>query len=252
MRAEVELRETLDEMAGSPSGDARGHVLAAMASSAAAPTSTWKTIPPARATPRYRIRAALLVVLLGSLIAIPPVRAAISNVATGVAGTFADYFTDQDSESAPGRPLEETDAPPKWLTQDGRTGQRLLASSEGYDLFVVREPSGHFGFALDNSVGLSASAASWERQLSAHEIRILGPIGDPGAAEVPLFGLTSGDVETVRVDYEAGPSDEADAQTGGFVAIIDGTRQATDLTALDADGNELEQLGLEKFDFNSE
>lgn len=163
--------------------------------------------------------------------------------------TFEGYFENETSEGGPGRATVSSDTPPAWLNSDGRTGQRLLASEEGYELYVVREPSGAFGFALDNSVGISDSADGWYRQFADHAIVILGPIADPSLDEVPLFGVNSAAVMEVRVDYASGASTTFGAEEGGFVAMLKVAAEPVDLTGLDADGEEIETLDLAYLSF---
>jgi len=182
--------------------------------------------------------------ILTGLMAVPPVRAALGEAADSLGGTFAGYFQDEATRDAPGRPTVASDKPPAWLNQDGRTGQRLLASEGGYELYVVRQPSGSFGFALDDSVGISDSAAGWQRQFSDHAVVILGPIADPSLTEVPLFGVNSATVVAVRINYPSGKSTTFNAEEGGFVAMLNVSANPRSLTGLDANGNEVETLYL--------
>lgn len=183
-----------------------------------------------------------LVLVAGLIAAVPPVRAAIGDVASGFAGYFGG---DETSRETPGRPVTQADTPPAWLTQDQRTGQRLLAANGGYELYVVREPSGGFGFALDNGVGISDSAAGWERQFRNNAAVVLGPGTkvDP-AGQVPLFGVSSGEAVRVEVRYQDGAPSQADSASGGFVVLAEPERIPVDLVALDANGDELQAIDL--------
>ena len=149
----------------------------------------------------------------------------------------------------PGAPAVASDSPPAWLNEDGRTGQRLLASEASFDLFVVREPSGDFGFALDESVGISDSAAGWKRQFADHDVVILGPIPDPRLEEIPLFGVNAASVKSVRVNYAQGEGTTFDATEGGFVAMLDVSAKPESLSAFDAEGNEVETVDLSYLSF---
>lgn len=200
--------------------------------------------PPALriALPRPAV-AVLLVVgaLAASIAAVPSVRAAISELGD----TLTGYF---DEEDPPGQPVEGSDSLPAWLAEDGRTGQRLLASSDGYELYLVRQPSGAYGFALDESVGITDSVEGWERQFAANAAVVLGrgPSTDAGA-RVPLYGVSAASVAAVQVRYDSGPASTAPAQTGGFVVMIEPARGPTELAALDRDGEPLQVLDVRRF-----
>jgi hypothetical protein len=174
---------------------------------------------------------------------------AVGAVAMAASGQFGDtlagYF---DGDDPPGRPLESSDSPPDWLVEDGRTGQRMLASADGYELYLVREPSGAYGFALGDSVGISDTAAGWERQFENNAVVILGPGTSPDrSGRVPLYGVTAGNVAEVEIQYQSGPASTAPAQRGGFVLMIEPAREPTELVALDRAGQPLQAVDARRF-----
>ena len=202
---------------------------------------------------RFSTRRAVAVGLLclavpAAASALTPVRDAFSDAA----GTFSGYFDGGGSGAAagpeaggPGRALTSSDTPPGWLTADARTGQRLLAAAGGYALYVVREPSGAFGFALGDTVGVSDSAEGWERQFADNSVVLLGPGSSVDRDGIlPLYGVTAGDVAKVQIRYESGAPTTASARGGGFVALAEFAREPVDLVALGRDGATLQRLGL--------
>lgn len=177
-----------------------------------------------------------------ALAAAPPVQAVVG----GLASEFGSYFANAgDSAGAPGRPAAPSDSPPPWLSADGRSGQRLLAESHGHALYVVREPSGSFGFALDGGVGISDTRAGWERQFADNDAVVLGPASKPDAGGLlALFGVSSEAVKSVQVSYASGPPTGSSAGEGGFVAMVDVARGPVALSVFDGTGRALQQLDL--------
>lgn len=200
-------------------------------------------------TRRWIAIGLLCLVVPAAASALTSVRDAFSDAA----GTFSGYFDGDGSgqtagtegASDPGRALRSSDTPPGWLTADARTGQRLLAAAGGYELYVAKEPSGAFGFALGDTVGISDSAEGWERQFADNSVVILGP----GSAVdrdgiLPLYGVSAGNVANVEIRYETGPPTMASARGGGFVALAESAREPVELLALARDGATLQRLDL--------
>lgn len=225
-----ELREVLADVAREPRTEKRPD---RRARRLARKPARWSGVA------RPAIAAMLAAVLVVAVV--PPVRAALGDLGE----TLSGYF---ESDDPPGRPLESSDSPPAWLGGDGYTGQRVLASAEGYELYLVREPSGGYGFGLDDSVGISDSAAGWEHQFARNAMVILGSGTSVDASgRVPLYGVTAGDVAEVEVRYETEPATMAPAQTGGFVAMIEPARSPTEVVALDRDGEPVQVVGAGRF-----
>jgi hypothetical protein len=134
------------------------------------------------------------------------------------------------------------------LVADGQTGQRVLASSGPYSLYLARSPSGDYNFGLDDSVGIGDSAAGWEARFADNAVVILGPGTRPDAnGRVPLYGVTAGDVVEIEMRYEDGSATSAPAQTGGFVLMIDPTNAPSQLVALDQDGATLQTVPAHRY-----
>lgn len=189
---------------------------------------------------------AVVVALVIGVVAVPPVRAAAEDLAS----SFSGYFSGEDNAAAPGRPVQASDTPPPWLEADGRSGQRILASNGSHELYVVEQPSGAFGFALDDSVGVSDSAQGWAHQFADKSVVVLGPSSRSDSdGLVALFGLSAGNVKSVQVQYESGPESVATAQSGGFIALADPSRTPTILVALDSNGNDLQKIDLSYIDW---
>lgn len=190
---------------------------------------------------RPAVVALLVALVVAVAAAVPPVRAALGELGD----TLAGYF---DGEDSPGRPLESSDDPPAWLVSEGTTGQRVIASAEGYQLYLAREPSGAYAFGLDDSVGIGDSAAGWEREFEQNSVVILGPgksLNTGGQA--PLFGVTAGNVAEVEMHYDTGPPSKAPSQTGGFVLMIEPERGPKELVALDSAGQPVQVVNAYRF-----
>lgn len=185
--------------------------------------------------------AALVIAVVVAAVAVAPVRGALGDLGDTIAGIF-------DPDDPPGRAIEASDSPPDWLVAEGQTGQRVLASSGPYSLYLVREAGGNYGFALDESVGISDTRAGWERQFADNAIVILGPGTRPDdEGRVPLYGLTAGNVATVELRYEDESSTSAPADTGGFVLMLDQRHSPVELVALDGAGRVLQTLDAHRF-----
>jgi hypothetical protein len=182
---------------------------------------------------------AILAVL--TAVAVPPVRAALNDLGN----TLVDFF---DGDNLPGRPLENSDNAPAWLEAEGLTGQRVLASSSVYSLYLVHESGGNFGFGLDGSVAISDTAAGWESQFADNSMVILGTGTRPDdQGRVPLYGVTAGNVANVELLYEDGSTRTAAAEAGGFVLMLDRARGPAKLVALDPNGAQLQVIDAHRF-----
>jgi hypothetical protein len=134
------------------------------------------------------------------------------------------------------------------LVSEGYTGQRVIASSGPYSLYLAHKPGGDYSFGLDDSVGIGDSAAGWERQFADNAVVILGPGTRPDpSGRLPLYGVTAGSVGEVEMQHESGPTSTAPAQTGGFVLMLDPTRGPAHLVALDHDGEVLQVVPAHRY-----
>lgn len=190
---------------------------------------------------RWRTPLALGAVMVTALAA-QPVAAAVGDLVS----EFGQYFSNPESAAVgPGEPVQSTDEAPAWLTADGRSGQRLLASEGEHRLYAVRQPSGAFAFALDDSIGISDSVRGWEQQLNGNSVVVLGPASSPDPnGTIALFGISATSVAAVEVSYEVGQATTAPVGDGGFIAAIDPERSPMSLTAIDASGSALQVIDL--------
>lgn len=229
-----ELGEMLAEVAREPrSNTHRGH--------ARGPLARFRKPGTRFGLTRPAMAALLVAAVLATVAAVPPVRAALGELGD----TLTGYFDDDDP---PGRPLESSDSAPAWLTGEGYIGQRVLASSGPYSLYLAHTPGGDFSFGLDDSVGLGGSAASWERQFEDNAVVVLGPGSrDDPSGLVPLYGVTAANVAEVEMQYEIGPADTAPAPTGGFVLMFDPTRGPAHLLARDQAGQVVQDVPAHRY-----
>jgi hypothetical protein len=190
---------------------------------------------------RPAMAALLVAAVLTVAASVPSVRAALGDLGD----TLAGYL---DGDDPPGRPLDSSDSVPAWLVSEGYTGQRVIASSGPYSLYLAHKPGGDYSFGLDDSVGIGDSAAGWERQFADNAVVILGPGMEhaPGG-RVPLYGVTAGSVAKVEMRYESGPPRTAPAHTGGFVLMLDRTRLPAHLVALDQSGEVLQVVPAHRY-----
>lgn len=181
----------------------------------------------------------LVAVLTGTAFAVSPVRDAIDSVF----GTFSGYFADEDSAEGPGRPLETGDDAPRWLTGGDRQDQRLIAETQGYGLYIVREEDGDIGFALGDGFGTSASAASWAGQFADNAVVVLGPGTGSLTPEgrLPVYGVTAASIVAVELTHATGPPTRVEGLDGGFVVMADVGRMPEDIVAYDAAGAEVDR-----------
>ena len=205
-------------------------------------------IAPRRWLPRLRpinpAMAGMLAVACLAVIAVPPVRGALGDLGS----SLGDYL---DGDDPPGRALQSSDSPPAWLVADGQSGQRVIASSGPYSLYLANE-DGTYNFGLDDSVAIGDSAAGWERQFANDSVVVLGPGGRADEdVDVPLYGVTAGDVAEVEIRYADGSTTTAPASTGGFVLMLDPTKSPTDLVASAPDGTSIQTIDARRFDLGA-
>lgn len=179
--------------------------------------------------------ACLALLGAGGYAAVPPVRAAIDDVA----GTFEGWLGG-DSGAAPGRALSSSEQAPDYFRDPRLVDPRVIAEADGYKLFAARDKGGGIEFDLgDTGVGLGEVSADAFR---GHAVVVLGPGAVQHADEhghVPLFGITASRVETVELTYASGPPLRIDGIDGGFVLLAQPQRRPVAVVARDAGGNEM-------------
>lgn len=180
---------------------------------------------------------AMLAIAAGAFGA-PATRAALDDVYGTLTG-----WVDGDEQTAPGRPLEDGDDAPDWIS-DSSGDKRLVARNGSVELFAVRDGD-TISFALDDSVGISDSEEGWRRQLAGRSVVVLGPGSftvsrplDPQDRR-PLFGVTSQAVTRVELRYTHGAPTVADGLDGGFVLLADARRQPRELVGYNRAGNQV-------------
>jgi hypothetical protein len=202
---------------------------------------------PVRSTPRRvgrawpRLAAAALasltLVAAGGYAAVPPLRAAIDDVAS----SFSAYVGGDDSQ-APGRPLRPGESAASSFAPGD--APRVVAEADGYKLEFVREGRDQIQFDLgDTGVALGYALSD----LGGHSLFVLGPGAVQNADEnghVPLFAVVSPSVRSVELDYASGPPLHVGGVRDGVVLLADPTRDPTQVVAYDARGDALETQSL--------
>lgn len=205
-------------------------------------TTSWR----ARFRRSRRARIGVAAVFAAGLIAVSPVGAAVSDLGS----TFAGYFSDDGSGEELGVPAaDDPDAPP-WLKE--QANERLLASNDGYQLYIGRQPDGTIAFSLDKNLTISDSPSGWQSQFGDDYILTFGLVASPvdeDTRSVPIYGLSATGVDAVEVRYADGRSTVVDAHAGGFVMSVEPARKPSELVGLDVNGKELQVIDLTTFDF---
>jgi hypothetical protein len=187
---------------------------------------------------------ATLALLAGGAYAVPPLRAAVDDVA----GSFSGWLQGGSGE-APGRALAPDDVPGYLRGDRDLSDPRVIAEAGGYKLSVFREHGGSLGFDLGNTgAGGAYASESLNEELSEHAVVVLGPAAMPRPDErghVPLFGLIAPSVAGVKLAYASGPPVRLDGIEDGFVVLAEPRRGPRELLALDAEGQELERISVE-------
>lgn len=194
---------------------------------------------------------AALALLAGAAYAVPVSRAAIDDVASSVAGTFAfDGWAGGDSTDAPGRALRTNEQAPNYF-RDGAWAKRhvkdprVIAEAGGYKLFAYRERSGSIGFDLgDTGVGMGGFAAE---HFEGRALFLLGPgsmKGPDAKGHIPYFGITAKSVRSIELTYDKGPPLRVDGIDGGFVLLMEPPRGPREVIAYDGAGEEVGRQSL--------
>jgi hypothetical protein len=203
-----------------------------------------------------RIRALAIalgvaVLLGGGAYAVPATRAAVD----GIAESFASWVSG-DSDKAPGRALEPGDNAPAWFSENGGE-TRLIAKTDGLGLYVRRVDSDEgpwLEFWLGEARGAGDTLERWRQRLGRHAVFVLGytPFGRRDVLDergrVPLFGVTTRDVDRVELRYSEGPPLVGDTGDGGFVLLADAWRPPRELIAYDPTGRVLERADVSEYD----
>lgn len=199
---------------------------------------------PPRGWGRLAAPALAALLLLGGVVyAVPPTRAAIDAAAGGIGGIF-DGWGSGDTGAAPGRALGGGEPAPGYLREGAWSeahvqDPRVIAEAGGYRLYAYRERSGTIGFDLgDTGVGMGGYRAS---DFDGRGICLLGPgttdDTDPNGPR-PYFGVAAPDVRKLGLGFASGPNQEVGVGGGGFVLLLDRSREPTSITAFDAAGDE--------------
>lgn len=193
---------------------------------------------------RSRLRASAMAIAVAvGLLIVPPVRAAVEDVASN----FASYLSGDDSGSEPGRALSQSEIDqaaslPPWISGSSATDQRVLASNGGHSLFISRDSGGEIFVTSDGGFAIAQTPESWAKEFSGTALVVLGPVEQEARTDAtPLYGLSSSDVTKVDVIYEDGGSVSADARTGGFVALVDPSKRPTSIEAYSAGSEVIEE-----------
>lgn len=211
---------------------------------------------PRARTVAVALTAALL--LAGGTYAVPATRAA----ADGIAGSLAAWVSGGGGEDPPGRAVEARDGLPERLGEGGearviaKTGDLVLYARRVDDPEQKTEDGPYLEFLLGTAMAWGASLERWRERLDRHTVFLLGhtPFGArdilDGRGRVPLFGLTTPDVERVELRYSHGPPLERRTGDGGFILLVDAWRPLRELVAYDAAGRALDRTDVSHLDLS--
>jgi len=190
---------------------------------------------------RWALLAALLVLVPASAAAVHAIQAE-----PGSAGdAFTSYLDDVNPESWPGKPFEGA-APippgqgvPATMLIDEYTDPRVLARDGNLGLYVGRTPDGDgIGFAW-NGIGLGMNRSDLY-EIAHEKVASLGP-GPAIHGLTPLYGVSDDQVTDVRMTYVHGPPSPTVEADGGFILMVDSTRNPQTIEGLDAQGEVIGQ-----------
>jgi hypothetical protein len=184
--------------------------------------------------------------LAGGVYAVPVTRAAVGDLFDAASG-----WVSGDPGSAPGRPLLTDDDAPSWI-KDADGTKRVIAQADGQKLYAILDGD-QISLGIGNSYGISGSITNWRQRLSGHKILTIGPgeyVADGRHDRIPLFGVSTNSVKSVRLDYagEHAPV-TADKLDGGFALTVNATWPVQSLTAYDSNGQRIDRLDISSFDF---
>lgn len=188
---------------------------------------------------------AATLVLAGGVYAVPVTRAAVGDLFDA-----ASVWVSGDPGSAPGRPLLADDDAPSWI-KDASGAKRVIAQADGQKLYAILDGD-RFSLGIGDSYGISGSITDWRRRLSGRKILMIGPgqyVPNGRHDRIPLFGVSTDSVESVRLEYADGHAPvTADKLDGGFALTVNATRPLRWLTAYDRDGQRVDRLDISSFD----
>lgn len=189
----------------------------------------------------------------GTAYAVPATR----TVVDGIADPLVAWVSGGD-EGAPGRAVAPGDAAPGWLRERGSDNVRLIAEAEGVGLYVEKVPSRGqlmLGFSLGPGRGLADTLEGWQERLDQHTVFVLGDAifgGRRGVLDdrgrIPLFGVTTREVERVELRYAEGPPLVSDNGDGGFVLLVDAWRPMREVVGYDAAGEVVGRADVSGYD----
>jgi len=186
---------------------------------------------PALASSWAAIAAAVLVVALGTAVAVPQSRAAL-------AGALDRLERFLGGGEAPGRPLpagEPADVL-NWLGDAAPGSPRVLASAGAERLVAFRERrTGGACFSLGRHLNECGDLAHWRERLAGGVVAPL--FTTPGrAGGVVVWGIAEDPVARVELRYRDGGAARAAVPHNGFVLHAEPGRGPRDLVARDAGG----------------
>jgi hypothetical protein len=164
--------------------------------------------------------------------------AAVAAAASGWLGSALDPFF--DGGTAPGRELSGNDLP-AWLRPspgfNAPSEVSEVAAAGDEHLYAYRQGK-NICFDYGHHVGECRSPEEWARELETEPW-----IVRPGNRSV-WFGLVDANVNSVEIEYRRGAPTDVPVSNGGFVALIDRTREPRRLIGLNANGTEVASQSL--------
>lgn len=209
---------------------------------------------------RGRVVAAILattLLLAGTAYAVPATRTALHDITDSLSAWVAG-----DEDSAPGRAVAPGDNTPAWLSERASSKTRVIAEAGGVGLFVTTYDTDRgtmFAFSLGAGFTVDAGLEYWRRRLDQHTVVVLGYsilrgprriVDDQG--RLPLFGVTTRDVDRVELRYVKGPPLVSANGDGGFVLLVDAWRPMREIVAYDATGRMLGRADVSRYDLRHE
>lgn len=156
---------------------------------------------------------------------------AIALLVPGARTAIADALDSFFGGSVPGHQISGVDLSgrrlPRWLI--GQTRHGLVVAGQGQNRLIAYRDHNAYCFAFGSAVGICDSAHGWTDQLANHPVVLYGPTSH-------LYGLTRGDVSSVRLTFAHHHMITIPTPNGGFTITTQPRWQIQQLETLDSHG----------------
>lgn len=158
---------------------------------------------------------------------------AITLLVPGARTAVADAVDSFFGGSVPGHQISGVDLSgrrlPRWLI--GQTRHGLVVAGHGQNRLIAYRDQTAYCFAFGSAVGICDGAHGWADQLADHPVVLYGP-----TPQHTLYGLTRGDVSSVRLTFAHHHVITIPTPNGGFALTTQPRWGIEQLETLDSHG----------------